>query len=74
MKKTLAAIALVAFASPAFAQTPDFASVDADSSGAVSWEEAQAALPNATEDAFKAADADGSGDLNETEFASLSAG
>lgn len=74
MKKTLAALAFVAFAFPAFAQSADFATVDADSSGAVSWEEVQAALPNVTEDQFRAADADGSGDLNETEFATLSAG
>lgn len=74
MKKTLAALALVAFASPAFAQAADFATVDVDGSGSVSWEEVQAALPNVTEDQFRTADADGSGDLSAEEFAALSAG
>lgn len=69
MKKTLATLAVVAFAAPAFAQ--DFATVDVDGSGTVSWEEVQAALPDVTEEQFQAADADGSGDLSADEFATL---
>ena len=72
MKKILATAALLSLTSAlAFAQTPDFAAVDADASGAVSMEEAQAAMPDLTEEAFKAADADGSGDLSAEEFATL---
>lgn len=71
MNKILASLALVAFTLPAFAQTADFATVDADGSGTVTWEEVQAALPDATEEQFQAADADGSGDLSEEEFAAL---
>lgn len=73
MRKILAALTVAAFASPVFAQTPDFATADADSSGAVSWEELQAAWPGADEEKFKAADADQSGDLNENEFGTFSA-
>lgn len=74
MNKILATLAVVAFASPVFAQAADFATVDADASGTVTWEEVQAAMPDATQEAFTAADADASGDLSEEEFASLSAG
>lgn len=71
MNKILATLALVAFASPAFAQGADFATVDADGSGTVTWEEVQAMLPDVTEEQFQAADADGSGDLSADEFAML---
>jgi len=74
MKKFLATLSVVAFTAPAFAQAADFATADADSSGAVSWEEVQAALPDVTEEQFKAADADANGDLSEEEFATLTAG
>ena len=50
----------------------DFATVDADASGTVTWEEVQAALPDVTEDAYKAADADASGDLSAEEFVAIS--
>lgn len=70
MKKLLiAAAALAATSSLALAQ--DFASVDIDASGAVSLEEAAAAIPSLTEEAFITADADGSGDLSPEEFATL---
>ena len=68
MKHVLSTLAIIAFAAPAAAQMADFATVDADSSGTVTWEEVQAALPDMTEEAFTAADADGSGDLDEAEF------
>jgi hypothetical protein len=75
MNRILATLAVLAFASPAFAQAaPDFATADADASGTVTWEELQAAAPNVTEDKFKAADADGSGDLSAEEFAAATAG
>ena len=74
MKKILATLAVVAFASPAFAQMADFATVDADASGTVTWEEVQAALPDVTQEQYTAADADSSGDLSEEEFATLTAG
>ncbi len=73
MKTILATLAFAALVSPALAQMADFATVDADGSGTVTWEEVQAAMPDVTEDQFKAADADGSGDLSQDEFASLSA-
>lgn len=76
MKKlALTAAALAASATFAFAQTaPDFATVDADKSGTVSLEEAKAAIATLTDEAYKAADADSSGDLNADEFAKLAAG
>lgn len=78
MKKVILAAAALAVSAPlAFAQeatpAPDFATVDADKSGAVSMEEAKAAITTLTDEAYKAADADGSGDLNADEFAKLSA-
>jgi EF hand len=79
MKKLILAAAVLAVSAPlAFAQeaakAPDFAAVDADKSGTVSMEEAKAAITTLTDDAYKAADADGSGDLNADEFAKLAAG
>ncbi|MCT8999054.1 hypothetical protein [Chelativorans intermedius] len=68
MKHLLIVIAAAGFAAPAFAQAADFATVDADQSGTVSMEELQAAMPDVTEEAFTAADTDGSGDLSEDEF------
>lgn len=74
MKKLIAVFAIAGFATPVFAQAPDFASVDADQSGGVTLEEAQAAMAEVTEEQFQAADADQSGDLSEEEFAALVAG
>ena len=69
MKKVIAALAITAFAAgAAFAQVT-FESVDADTSGTVTPEEAQAA--GITEEQFAAADADGDGALNAEEFATI---
>ncbi|MBO6718771.1 MAG: hypothetical protein JJ913_12505 [Rhizobiaceae bacterium] len=75
MRHILAALTVVAFTAPALAQDEmmkDFATVDADASGSVTWEEVQAALPEVTEDIYQSADADGSGDLSEEEFVQIS--
>ncbi|AKI00267.1 Protein of unknown function (DUF2673) [Hoeflea sp. IMCC20628] len=71
MKRILVALAIVGFAAPAFAQAADFTSVDTDQSGAVSWEEVAAAIPDASEDSFRSADVDGSGDLSAEEYAAV---
>lgn len=71
MKKLLATLAIVGFTAPALAQAVDFDAVDTDGSGSVSWEEAQVAWPELTEDEFNAADLDGSGELSPEEFESL---
>jgi hypothetical protein len=71
MRHILATLTVVAFTAPALAQAMDFVTIDADASGTVTWEEVQAALPDLTEEAFTAADADGSGDLSEEEFAAI---
>lgn len=68
------AFAAVAFSVPALAQAPDFTSVDVDQSGGVTWQEVQAVMPDVTEDQFRVADGDGSGDLNEEEFQTLVSG
>jgi len=75
MKKILISVAALALAtSGAFAQnTVDFATVDTDGNGTVSLAEAQAVWKDLTEDAFKAADADGSGELSAEELATLPA-
>ena len=72
MKKLLIAAAALA-ATSGLALAADFAAVDTDSSGAISMEEAKAAMPDLTDEAFTAADADGSGDLSPEEFEALSA-
>ena len=71
MRHILATLTVVAFTAPALAQAMEFATIDADASGTVTWEEVQAALPDLTEEQFQAADADGSGDLSEEEFAAI---
>lgn len=50
------------------AAAPDFATVDADKSGDVSFAEAQLVWADLTADAFTAADADASGALSQAEF------
>jgi Ca2+-binding EF-hand superfamily protein len=70
MKKILAALAISLLATTA-AQAAEMADVDTDGSGTVSMEEASAAMPDLSEDAFNAADADGDGSLNADEFATL---
>jgi Skp family chaperone for outer membrane proteins len=73
MKKiVLSAAVILGLSTAAFAQAAtDFATVDADASGGVSWAEASAAWPTLTEDAFKTADADASGELSAEEYAAV---
>ncbi len=74
MKKiVLSAAVILGLSGAAFAQATatDFATVDADASGGVSWTEAYAAWPTLTEDAFKTADADASGELSAEEYAAV---
>jgi len=75
MKKILISVAALALAtSGAFAQnTVDIKTVDTDGNGTVSLTEAQAVWKDLTEDAFKAADADASGELSAEELATLPA-
>jgi hypothetical protein len=54
--------------------TPDFATVDSDKSGEVSFGELEIVMPKLTKAAFDAADADKSGGLSATEFATVSDG
>jgi opacity protein-like surface antigen len=70
MKKILAALAISLLATTA-AQAADMAAVDTDGNGTVSMEEAKAAMPDMTDDAFTAADANGDGQLDADEFAKL---
>ena len=55
------------------ANTVDIKTVDTDGNGTVSLAEAQAVWKDLTEDAFKAADADASGELSAEELATLPA-
>jgi hypothetical protein len=75
MKKIIISLVALSFSTAAFAQAaaPDFAGADADKSGGVSWTEAQVLWPDLTEDQYKAADADTSGELSAEEFATLPA-
>jgi Ca2+-binding EF-hand superfamily protein len=73
MKKTS-----IVFASGAFllsaavsATAADFATTDTNGDGVVTLDEAQAAMPELTEDMFTSADADGSGSLSPQEFLTL---
>ncbi len=70
MKKLLAALAVSLLATTAV-HAAELADVDTDGNGTVSMEELTAAMPDTTEDAFKAADADADGQLNADEFATL---
>jgi opacity protein-like surface antigen len=68
MKKiALALAATLATAGAALAQAPEVK--DADGNGTFSLTEVQAAYPSATEEAFKAADTDASGELSADELA-----
>ncbi|WP_173931343.1 EF-hand domain-containing protein [Chelativorans sp. Marseille-P2723] len=74
MKHLVTLLLAAGLAAPAFAQAPDFATVDADMSGGVTLEELQAVMPDTSEELFNAADTDGSGDLSEEEFATIAGG
>ena len=71
MIRALVPAAALVVATAAFAEGLDLATIDADKNGAVSMEELKAAMPDVTEDAFKAADKDASGDLNAEELATV---
>lgn len=74
MKHLLAGIVAAGFAAPAFAQAPDFASIDVDQSGGLSLPEVQAVFPDTTEEMFQTLDVDGSGDLSPEEYAAATGG
>ncbi len=71
MKKFLAVLAVSLLTATA-AQAAEFGEVDTDADGAITLEEAVAAMPDLTEDAFAAADTDEDGSLNPDEFAAMS--
>ncbi|HEY0918780.1 hypothetical protein [Devosia sp.] len=69
MKKLLVSLVAIGFASAAMAQVvTDFAAVDADASGDVSLTEAQAVWAELTEEAFKAADTNADGKVDQAEY------
>ncbi|MEE2690287.1 MAG: EF-hand domain-containing protein [Pseudomonadota bacterium] len=69
LTRIIAASAFVFAASAANAQQQvDFASVDTDQSGGLSFSEVQAISASATQDEFTKYDTDGSGELSESEF------
>ena len=70
MNRLLAVLA-VSILSVTAVQAAEFADVDTDGDGMVAMEEAKAAMPDLSEDAFNEADADGDESLNEEEFAAL---
>ena len=70
MRKLIAVLAVSAFAFTA-AHAAELKDIDADGNGSISMEEAKAAMPDLSEDAFKAADANGDGTLNAEELATL---
>lgn len=71
-KLLIAAIATIGFSTAALAQEgTDFFSVDVDGSGDVSFEEAQAAWPELTPEAFATFDAEGTGTLSAEEYEAL---
>lgn len=71
MKRILVAFAITGFSVPAFAQAAEFSAVDTDQNGVLSWEEVAAAMPDTSEEAFRTADVDGSGDLSAEEYATV---
>lgn len=67
--------ALLLAATPALAQAPlNFADVDTDGSGELSFAELQAVWPDLTQDEFTAADLDANGSLSVDELAGLQPG
>ncbi|MGB7204429.1 MAG: hypothetical protein WBD37_03035 [Anderseniella sp.] len=70
MKNLLVALA-VSFLATTAAHAAELADLDKDANGTVSMEEVTAAMPDVSEDAFKAADADADGQLNAEELATL---
>lgn len=74
MKSIIAAFAITAITTAAFAAGPTFAEADTNADGVVNLEEAKVALPDMPEDQIVAADADNSGDLSQEEYEVLTAG
>ena len=71
MKKTaltIAALIGLSFTGGAFAQGTDFATLDTNADGEISFEELLVVLPDLTEAEFAMLDTDGSGGLSEQEF------
>ncbi|PHQ71982.1 MAG: hypothetical protein COB93_01660 [Sneathiella sp.] len=70
MKKLLITAASIAVlsAAPVLAATPDFAVIDTDGNGAVSFEELIVVMPDTSKEQFAAADIDKSGELSKEEF------
>lgn len=74
MKKTfvsLAALGLAFAATAAIAAVGDFPTTDTDRNGTISWTEFGLVFPDVTEEQFRAADADGNGELSTEEFDTL---
>lgn len=75
MRKLIIACASLGFAAgAAFAQAPDFASVDTDGNGSVTMEEGMAAGFEWTEEQFNEADTDGDGALSAAEYLAATSG
>lgn len=74
MKKLMIAVALSAFAMPAFAQQTPYETIDTDGNSQVSPEEAKVVWPNMTDDEWKAADLNGDGWLTKEEAANMGKG
>lgn len=71
MKKLLVSVLVLGLgaSTAALAQTAtDFATVDADASGDVTLTEAQTVWADLTEDAYKAADTNGDGKVDQAEY------
>ena len=87
MRKIAIALALAGLSAPAFAQDTmtkpdvsfdtsvfasiDFATVDTDASGGISFDEMSKLVPDLTENDFNALDADGNGEISAEEYAVL---
>lgn len=71
MKKTLATLAALTFATAAVAQAASFAELDVDQNGELTYAEVTATMPDMTMEAYTEADTDANGTLSEEEFASV---
>jgi len=71
MKTVATALGLAALlaSSLAFAAEDKFKAADTNGDGALTFEEALAAMPTTTEEEFKSSDLDGNGTLSPEEFA-----
>ncbi|WIY52689.1 hypothetical protein O9Z70_14715 [Devosia sp. YIM 151766] len=71
-KIVLGTLFAIGLSSAALAQAAtDFASVDTDANGGISYAEAVLAWPDLAEEAFAAADIDGNGELSAEEYDAL---